>query len=323
MIKLPTTRTISLTATVAALLLSLQAFNPLWAQNGNTRPAEADRLHVVLLVAGNDGGIGNADMKDIESMRHAINVAFAKDKNRVVYHDLTGINKKTGKVYSANEIMAHLRGMKIGKNDNVLVFHSGHGGIADKEHPEESHILTVDGGRLARRDIRNILSAKQPRALMILTDCCSSYMNVPRALAAEQDVPAAVAVNVATVRNLLLKPAGLVNITAAKDGTEAVAASQGANPGQAGSAFTVAMMRLWYRMDVTFTSWEQMFPALRSETVMASGGRHEARAFQISTGAVGVVAQPVAPVAQPVMPVAQPVTQPVPQGVLVQQRFRS
>ena len=290
-----TRRMFLLTAPVAALLLALAAVSPLSAQATSSRPAEADRLHVVLLVAGHDSGIGNADLKDIAAMKRTLNAAFASGKKRLAYHDLTGINSKTGKVFTASEILAHLRNMKIGPNDNVLVFHSGHGGIADKNRPEETHILTVDGGQLKRKDIRTILSAKRPRALMILTDCCSTFMKAPRGLFTEIEQPATAPVNVATVRNLLLKPIGIVNITAAKDGTEAKAGSNGPNPGQAGSAFTVALMRLWYRQDATFTTWEQMFPVLRSETFKASGGAHQARAFRISTQAAVAVAPPAEP----------------------------
>ncbi len=87
--------------------------------------------------------------------------------------------------------------------------------------------------------------------------------------------------NVQTVRNLVLKEARIVSITAAEDGKSAVAMFNGANPGDAGSAFTVALMRLWYTPDQTFTTWSHIFPALRRETGLASGGAHLARAFQL------------------------------------------
>jgi len=250
-------------------------------------------------VAGNDSGIGNADLKDVAAMRSAINAAFAKDRKRVVYHDLARVNKKTGKPYSSDEILAHLKSMKVGQNDNILVFHSGHGCITDKNRPEETHILFVDGGSFARKDIRSILWDKQPRALMILTDCCSSFTKaaavkitldeeeeqelVEVAFVDQSRASKGPSLNAATIRNLLLKPVGLVNITAAQDGVMAIAGFKGENPGQAGSAFTVALMRLWYSRNATFTSWEQMFPKLRNETNRASGGQHHARAFQIAT----------------------------------------
>jgi hypothetical protein len=49
----------------------------------------------------------------------------------------------------------------------------------------------------------------------------------------------------------------------------------------AGSAFTVALTRLWYRQDVTFTTWRQFFSKLRPETNTASAGQHRARAFHL------------------------------------------
>src|SRR5262249_32622937 len=116
---------------------------------------------------------------------------------------------------------------------------------------------------------------------------CSSYMDSPVAL--DNETP-----NTKTVRNLLLKTSGIVSITAAQDGKEAKAGYKGANPGHAGSAFTVALTRLWYRHDVTFTTWKEFFPRLRDETRQASGGQHQARAFRLGTPVVPPSPAPVA-----------------------------
>jgi hypothetical protein len=256
-----------------AALLALQAAQAL-ADNPPNRPAEADNVHVVLLVAGADSNIGNADVQDVRAVKHAVETAFAGEAKRLHIHDLTHKNPKTGKFWTGPEIVQYLRNLKDGPNDNVLVFHSGHGGIKDRKHPEDSHILTVDGGPIARKDIVKAVQAHQPRALILLTDCCSSYMDAPVSLDNEE-------VNVKTVRNLLLRPAGLVSITAAQDGKEATATFKGTNPGHAGSAFTVAMTRLWYRHDVTFSTWKAFYPKLREETKQASGGQHQARAFRL------------------------------------------
>ena len=268
-------RKLLLAATVTAALLALQIFTPAFAQPGPKYSAEADKVHVVLLVAGADSNIGNADMADVAAMRHAISASFASDRKRVVFHDLTGKNPATGRHYTGPEILARLKRMKVGSNDTVLVFHSGHGGISDKKHPEASHVLTVDGGQVNRIDIMNTVLAHQPRALIILTDCCSSFMGSQVSLTDET-------VNTKTVRNLLLRPVGVISITAAEDGKEAQASYKGTNPANAGSAFTVALTRLWYRHDVTFTSWKTFFPMLRQETKAASGGTHQARAFRLS-----------------------------------------
>ena len=285
-----TRRRFLLTAAAMAALLALQAFTPAFAQPDDKRPAEADRVHIVLLVAGADSNIGNADMADVEAMRHAVSTSFAGDKRRVVFHDLTGKNPTTGKHYTGPQILQHLKQMKVGHNDTVLVFHSGHGGIQDKNHPEASHILTVDGGRVGRKDIMDAVLTHQPRALIILTDCCSSFMGSQVSLTDET-------VNTKTVRNLLLRPVGVISITAAEDGKEAQATYKGTNPANAGSAFTVALTRLWYRHDVTFTSWKTFFPKLRQETNAASGGTHQAHAFRLNETFVSAPAEEPPPVA--------------------------
>jgi hypothetical protein len=263
-----------LMSTAAAALLFLLTLSPVAAQPGPNPAAEADKLHVVLLVAGADSSIGNADLKDVAAMRQAVAVSFAAEPKRVVLHDLTGKNPTTRRFYTGPEILKHVREMKVGPNDNVLIFHSGHGGINDRKRPEESHVLVVDGGQVGRMDLTKAVLSLKPRGLILLTDCCSTFAK--SALA--QDAPR---VNTKTVRNLLLKSTGVVSITAAEDGTMAQAGYKGANPGRAGSAFTVALMRLWYRQDVTFTTWKQFFPRLRQETGSASGGQHRARAFHL------------------------------------------
>jgi hypothetical protein len=243
--------------------------------------AQADKVHLVLLIAGADSAIGKADIKDVASVRNALVGAFAKDKGRLVVHDLTAKNPKTGKYYTGDEVIGSLKSMNIGKNDTVLVYHSGHGGITDPKNPEGTHVLTIDGGTVRRKAIIDTLKIKQPRLLLILTDCCSNFTSLPYGAAAESSQPPAHKLNIQTVHNLVLKGVGIASITAADDGKSGIAAYKGANPGDAGSAFTVAMMRLWYRQDKTYTTWGEMFPDLREETGKASGGAHYARAFQL------------------------------------------
>jgi hypothetical protein len=280
-----TTRTVFCGGALATLLLALGTLSPAWAQPGPGVPAEADKLHVVLLVDGSDGN-GPACLKDVEGMRAALEAAFAKDPQRLVLHDLAGKNPKSGKLYTPAEVMQYLMGLKVGKNDNVLVFHSGHGGILDRKGPEASFVLTIDRGKLYRLEIQKVLQESQPRAVICLTDCCSSFVR-EQAAANGQALQLAPAFNAATIRNLLLRPVGLVSVTAAEDGTAGIAAYYGPNPGQAGSAFSVALLRLWYG-ETTYDSWEQFFPALRTETGAASNGSHFARAFHLGQKAAPV-----------------------------------
>lgn len=270
-------------ALLAVLLLGVQTCNLAQAQTRPTRPAEADKLHVILLVNGTDKSIGVTCLHDIQGMRSTLAAAFAKDTKRIVIHNLAGKNGRTGKLFSDQEVMAYIKNMKIGNNDNVLVYHSGHGGCSDPKNPEKSHGLAIDGGTVNRFDIETTLWNKKPRAVIVLTDCCSVFPAGSEGASATSGTgrPAPDKLNVQTVRNLLLKTTGLVSITAADNGKEASSGHVGPDPAKADGAFTVALLRLWYRQDVTYTSWRQFFPALRTETGKASGGKQFAHAFRL------------------------------------------
>jgi hypothetical protein len=273
---------------LAAPALGAQGTAPAPKPQANRGPDEADKLHVVLLVFGHKGGISAACQKDCKGLKAALEAAFADDAHRLVIHDLTVKNPKTGKVYSSAETLAVIESLNPGGNDNVLVFQSGHGSIGDRNSPELSQRLMMDGGSLTRAQIQRPLEARKPRGIIFLTDCCSGFTKKQGAPKATGFVSAA-APNLQTIRNLMLRARGVVSITAAEDGKLASASYRGANPGKAGSAFTVAMLRLWFAGE-TYTSWEQFFPALKKETGLASGGRHSARAFRLPDGGTAVVA---------------------------------
>jgi hypothetical protein len=275
----------TLPRTVALTVLLVLAVGPARAAADPPGPdvvsAEANKVHVVLLVFGHKGGISAACQKDCKGLKVALEAAFADDTERLVFHDLSQKNPATDKYYTRDETLAVIKGLKVGPNDTVLVFQSGHGAIGNRLDPEMSHRLTMDGGTLSRAQIQLPLEAMQPRAILFLTDCCSGIAKKPGAEA--EPVALTAGPNVKTIRNLVLRPTGIVSITAAEDGKLASASYRGSNPGKAGSAFTVALLRLWYA-DTIYTDWVTFFPDLKAETSQASAGRHAARAFQLRDG---------------------------------------
>jgi hypothetical protein len=264
--------------------LSLITFaTPGWAdRNGVKAPpakvaAEADQLHLILLGYTKADNVGIACGKDVLAMKHHLETAFAKDKGRLVIHNLTGNQ------WSGAKVLKYLREMKVGHNDNVLVYHSGHGAIANPKQPEKSQVLVLNSGRVLRGEIKQILQGKHPRGLIILTDCCSSF-------AGGQELPSLVqptSLNVHSVRNLFVKMRGVVSITAAQDGQSAVASSKGVNLTGARSAFTVALFQVLSNPKRVFTSWEDLFPTLSEQTDLVSGGQHQPRAFALAEPSSG------------------------------------
>ena len=247
-------------------------------------PAEASKVHVVLLVYGPNDWFGDACRADVRGFKEMLEAGFEAKKDRLVFHDYTAKNPTTEGDWTPEEILDDLETIEVGLNENIVVFHSGHGAIGDLSRPEETHILQICGKRtIARKTLQDKLRVKNPRGLTILTDCCSSHRP---GIAMNRGPIGRFLVNSASVRNLFLRFAGNVSITAAENGTGALPTYSGPNPGAAGSAFTVALLRLLADGERTFGSWTDLFPVLKQETYAASsnlpGNRpHYAHSFAI------------------------------------------
>jgi hypothetical protein len=263
-------------------------------------PAEASRVHVIYLVYNAGGAFGRACQSDVDGFRATLEDGFGTTSGRLVHHDWTRGHPEKGRPYSLEELKDFLRNLRLGRNDTVVVFQSGHGCIGDLGRPEDSQYLGCTNGtpgqpgqrvyELRRGWLMSTLQAARPRALIVLTDCCSKYQ--PRrddGFDAQHGFShAPPGVNGGTVRQLFLRAVGVVSITGADDGECSIVGYSGSNPGKAGSAFTVALLRLMYDPDRTYQSWQEFFPALRRETFRASSGRpspaHQARAFRLPGG---------------------------------------
>jgi len=243
---------------------------------------EADKVHVVLLVYGKDGNFGAACRKDVHAFAKMLDQGVEQKTDRLAFHDYTGLNPSTFRSWAPKEVLADLGRMKVGGNDSIVVYHSGHGMIVDPKAPESSQIVLTDEGPIQRGDLLSILNAKRARGLVLLTDCCSSY---PESPVARNVARSNFTYNIRTVQNLFLRVRGLISITAAEPGDGATPAHVGSNPGQASSAFTVAFLRLMCNQGRTYGTWTELYPALRQETADASALEgtplHRAHAFRM------------------------------------------
>ncbi len=165
------------------------------------------------------------------------------------------------------------------------MFHSGHGAIADPNCPEETQVLALNKDSMNRGILVAMLRAKHPRALILLTDCCSSIVSGSAASRGMAARPKAAIFNAQTIQALFLQVKGVISLTAAEVGDFALAGYGGANPAGAGSAFTVAMLRLFCDQEHVFRTWKDFYPVLRDETFQASQvpnrTPHRAHAFII------------------------------------------
>ncbi|MBM3997781.1 MAG: hypothetical protein FJ303_27105 [Planctomycetes bacterium] len=241
------------------------------------RPAEATKVHLVVLGYTPNDNFGKACRDDIEAMKETLGAAL---KDRLTIHELSDKNPKTGKFWTKDEVMNYLQAMQIGPNESIVLYHSGHGRIADARLPERTHRWQINSGEeVSRGAMTDILRCRHPRALIVLSDCCSAIV-ADRQGACEGTDDSGADLNVDTVRNLFLRANGVISITAAEDGTCGIIGYRGTNPAAAGSSFTVAMLRLCY-VNQVYADWNAFFPDLRTETFRTSGEAHQARAFHL------------------------------------------
>jgi hypothetical protein len=216
------------------------------------------KVYALLVADSNDKKIGVGGIEDSKAMMNAL---------------LTGLGDKrldppatlTGNEVSREAILRHFAGLNVGPED-VLLFHfSGHGGMQFK--PKREHYLQLNGDIMARSELRRAMQEKNPALVVILTDCCSSTIpdaerrHIPGKKWGPPARPGLDHVEPGFAR-LLFHTRGLVDITAADDGTSAIGSS-------AGGAFTRALHDVLLadknlnRKDLT---WEDFYPQLKDQT---------------------------------------------------------
>lgn len=103
--------------------------------------------------------------------------------------------------------------------DNRLVFcYSGHG----EWERDRGHFLRLPRGRLYRRDLLRLITAKQSRAQFVITDCCAMYCDaegVRGLLEMNTYLPAIYESDIRVWDDLFFWHEGLVDLQSAKCGT--------------------------------------------------------------------------------------------------------
>jgi hypothetical protein len=185
-------------ATVVLFALALWVA-PLSAQPG----AEASRVRVVL-VLDTDDEAGATWRRDGENVRTVLEAGLHKQGLDGRYT----LDIFTGQDVTPDRLLGHCRGLRVGSEEAVLFYYSGHGGY----HRNKGHFLALTHGPLYRRDVLSALQEQRPRLIVLLTDCCSDYAG-----GAFQEEPAGAVKPIAGTgqrqkRALLQEPAAQVRI---------------------------------------------------------------------------------------------------------------
>jgi hypothetical protein len=159
-------------------------------------------------------------------------------------------------------ILDYYRTLHTGPTEALLFYYAGHGVTQDNRHFLQ--LQPKPSSWLSRDDLRKAMEEKKPGLAIILTDCCSTVIKVPRSMTRQaftfptQTDP--------VLRCLLFRHRGTVDITASTN------TPSWGDDGE-GGIFTRSLDRLsdasLKQLDDNhdgFISWQEFFPRLQKET---------------------------------------------------------
>ena len=247
---------------------------------GQVASADAQKVHALLIILGNDGNIRLSVEKNESSMQTLLRqVSENCEVHMTVMRSETetigkitrmtlsnarasNITEQKQGIIDAKQVVQWLRDLRSNSEDTVLIYYSGHGSM----DAVGTHILNFDpevtNDFVARDGLRKQLEQKSARLKMLITDTCSNSVQTPppiaRVFAKVQSRERRY------TKNLFLEHRGFLDITAASAGQYAWGNDK------VGGYFTVSLIGS-FTADADanqdrFLSWEEVSDVTRRKT---------------------------------------------------------
>ncbi len=239
------------------VLLAAAAVLWLFAQ-GSPAFADTKELHVLLIVdtnaskrGGEDNVMRPAMQANLKRMQDLINDVYASDNARL--KDRLFLNIITGDDVSPAKIREFFQKMPYNADRAWLVYYAGHGGT----DPDKGHYFATSGGDILRAEVYHLVDDLGPRAIFLMSDCCSNY--APATIPAQR-----AAVNADAFYSLFYQTDGLVNFTAATKGELGWVTST--DGGYMTLSFAHYLRQSGLRGANGKVTWNDLFPLVRNAT---------------------------------------------------------
>ena len=242
--------------------------------------ADAQKVHALLVILGNDADIRTSVEKNESKMQTLlrqvsedceVHVTLMKSETEIEglvkeftlsNADSRGIQEEKQGIIKAKQVVQWLRELHPNDDDTVLIYYSGHGSM----DAFGTHILNFDpevtNDFVARDGVRNVLKDKAGRLKLLITDTCSNRVQAPPPIA---HVYARVQSRERRyTKNLFLEHRGFLDITAASAGEYAWGNDD------IGGYFTVSLLGSFTaeadRDSDRFLSWREVFALTQEQT---------------------------------------------------------
>lgn len=250
-----------------AFLAALLVASPLLASGSGDDPAahlarkaapeELKKLRALLVIDA-DSNLGPSVEKDRHNLEWLLRTNLPADRLQITI--------LRGKQASRDNILRHYKTLKTGADETLLFFYAGHGAIHEGKHcftPKIGASTTL----IPRAEVLRAMVEKKAGLVVLMSDCCSTPDTRVRG---EEDSSPLRGLKEPSLhpvlRCLFFQHRGVVDVTAALDGT----ASFGDNKG---GVFTRAMCDLLRKelkaLDKNkdnFLSWQEFFEILSKKT---------------------------------------------------------
>ena len=197
-----------------------------WIVFNGERTTQAARLHIIIAADTNDQKIGESVKADLNMLEFVMQDSLSKN--------LYSITRIEGSRFTSSTIERTIANLNVvAGSDSILICLSCHGGYEVKR---KLHFTQMsDKQPLFQNEILGWVKRKRPRVGAVLTDACSSFVNLRnKVLPAIEGRPPAKRFP-PLFRTLFFESNGLVFITAAKPGDVA-------NGTPDGGVFTLSML---------------------------------------------------------------------------------
>ena len=247
---------------------------------GQGTSADAQKVHALLIILGNDGNIRASVEKNESGMQTLlrqvsenceVHMTIIKSETETIGKITrmtlsnarsTNITEQKQGIIGAKQVVQWLRDLRSNSEDTILIYYSGHGSM----DAVGTHILNFDpevtNDFVARDGLRKQLNQKSARLKMLITDTCSNRVQtlpqIARVYAKVQSKERRY------TKNLFLEHTGLLDITAASAGQYAWGNDE------IGGYFTVSLIGS-FTADADanqdkFLSWKEVSDVTRSKT---------------------------------------------------------